>query len=173
MGINYGMHFSVVCAEDYPLYRAKNVIDSNVFLHAQMVQKYSTICAQWPKVELPQYYWEPIKSDVPTLVLSGGFDPATPPHWAELVLKNLTHATHVVAPGGHHIITQEGCVAQLIAEFVAKGDGASLESECVNNIQPLAIHLPSSTLVNSSYLSLPTENSSAHSNSIHVHVKRD
>lgn len=141
-GINYGMHFSVVCNEDYPLYKDKNAVDSNVFLNALSVQKYSAVCAQWPHAKLPTDYWEPIKSDLPVLMLSGAVDPVTPPRWAELAKNGLTNATHVVAPGGHHIITMEGCVAQLMTAFVVKGSAKDLDSQCVQNIQPLAIHLP-------------------------------
>lgn len=146
-GISYGMHYSVVCNEDYPLYKDKNAVDSNVFLSAQSVQKYAEICVQWPHAQLPADYWDPIKSDLPVLMLSGAVDPVTPPHWAELVKKGLTNATHIVAPGGHHIITQEGCVAQLMTAFIVKGDAKDLDIQCVQNIQPLTIHLPVSTIV--------------------------
>jgi hypothetical protein len=76
-------------------------------------------------------------------------DPVTPPHWGDFVKKNLTNAIHVVAPGGHHIITGEGCISQLVAAFIAKGDGKNLDRTCAQNIQPLAIHLPSSAIAKS------------------------
>jgi pimeloyl-ACP methyl ester carboxylesterase len=145
-GISYGMHYSVVCNEDYPLYKDKNALDSNVFLNSLSVQKYAEICAQWPHAQLPDDYWEPIKSDLPVLMLSGAVDPVTPPRWAELVKKGLTNATHIVSPGGHHIITQEGCMAQLITAFIAQGSAKDLDAQCAQNIQPLAIHLPASAI---------------------------
>jgi len=152
-GINYAMHYSVVCNEDYPLYKDKNPADSNVFLNSLSVQKYAEVCAQWPRESLPADYWEPIKSDLPVLMLSGAMDPVTPPRWAEFVKKGLTNATHVIAPGGHHIITQEGCVAQLMTAFIAKGSAKELDVQCVQNIQPLAIHLPARALENNAELS--------------------
>lgn len=145
-GINYAMHYSVVCNEDYPIYKDKNPAETNVFLNTQMVQKYSEVCAQWPRAQLPEDYWQPIKSDVPVLMLSGAVDPVTPPHWAELVKTGLTNATHIVATGGHHITTQEGCIAQLMTAFIVKGSGKELDAQCANNIQPLAIHLPPKAL---------------------------
>jgi len=145
-GISYGMHYTVACNEDYPLYKDKNAQDSNVFLNSQMVQHYSEVCAQWPLAQLPADYWDDVKSDLPVLILSGAMDPVTPPHWGDYVAKNLTNATHVVAPGGHHIITGEGCIAQLIAAFITKGDGKSLDTKCAGNIQPLAIHIPTSAI---------------------------
>lgn len=141
-GISYGMHYSVVCNEDYPLYKDKDALESNVFLHALSVQKYSEICEQWPHAKLPDDYWQPIISEVPVLMLSGAVDPVTPPRWAELVKKDLKNAVHLIVPGGHHIVTQEGCIAQLMTAFIARGDAKDLDTGCVKNIQPLAIHLP-------------------------------
>jgi hypothetical protein len=56
----------------------------------------------------------------------------------------LTNLTHVVAPGGHHIVTSEGCIAQLITAFIINGDGKTLNTSCAKNIQPLAIYIPPS-----------------------------
>jgi len=147
-GISYGMHYSVVCNEDYPLYKDKNAVESNVFLNALSVQKYSEICSQWPRAKLPDDYWQPVNSELPVLMLSGAVDPVTPPRWAELVKKDLKNATHIIVPGGHHIVTQEGCVAQLMTAFIVKGDSKDLDVGCVQNIQPLAIHLPVSAIAN-------------------------
>ncbi|RYY76967.1 MAG: alpha/beta hydrolase [Gammaproteobacteria bacterium] len=145
-GISYGMHYTIACTEDYPLYKDKNASDTNVFLNSNIVQHYSEICAQWPHASLPTDYWDDIKSDIPTLVLSGAMDPVTPPRWGDLVARKLTNATHVVAPGGHHIITGDGCISQLIAAFIATGDGKNIDTKCALNIQPLAIHLPPSAI---------------------------
>lgn len=141
-GINYAMHYTVVCNEDYPLYQHKNAAESNLFLNAQMVQRYSEICALWPKAALPENYWKPVASAVPVLILSGAVDPVTPPLWGKLVQKSLPNAVHLIAPGGHHIVTMEGCISQLVAQFIAKGEAKSLDGQCVKNIQPLAIHIP-------------------------------
>lgn len=142
MGINYAMHYAVVCNEDYPLYQAKNAAESNVFLNAHMVQRYADICSRWPKASLPESYWQPVASNLPVLILSGAVDPVTPPSWGALVQKGLPNAVHLIAPGGHHIVTLEGCISQLIAQFIAKGEAKSLNAQCVQNIQPLAIHIP-------------------------------
>ncbi len=143
-GINYGMHYTVVCNEDYPLYKDKAAADANVFFNTQMVQKYSEVCEHWPRAQLPNDYREPIKSESPILALSGAVDPVTPPYWAEYVKAGLTNLTHVVAPGGHHIVSSEGCIAQLITAFIGKGGAKDLDFSCANNIKPLAIYIPPS-----------------------------
>jgi hypothetical protein len=132
----------VLCNEDYVQYKDKDAAESQHFLHADMVKSTKEVCAQWPHSDLPTDYWQPIKSDIPVLMLSGAGDPVTPPHWAELVKEGFPNATQVVAPGGHHIITQEGCIPQWFGSFIAKGNGKTLDVSCASKIQPLAIHLP-------------------------------
>lgn len=151
-GVSYGMHYAVVCNEDYPLYKNKNVTESNVFLNAHSVQKYSRICEQLPQGKLPDDYWQPIVSDVPALLLSGAMDPVTPPRWGDLVKRRLKNAEHLVVPGGHHIVTAEGCVSQLITAFIVQGNARAMDTSCAHNIQPLAIHLPVSALGSDAYL---------------------
>ena len=145
-GISYGMHYTIVCNEDYPLYKDKNALVSNVFLNSKMVQQYAEVCSQWPRAQLPADYWDKIKSDLPVLILSGAMDPVTPPHWGDYIAQELTNATQIVAPGGHHIITGEGCISQLVATFIATADGKKLDTQCAQNIQPLAIHIPPSAV---------------------------
>jgi pimeloyl-ACP methyl ester carboxylesterase len=167
-GINYAMHYTVVCNEDYPLYQSKNPLESNLFLNAQMVQRYSEICSRWPKATMPDNYWQPVASDVPMLILSGAVDPVTPPLWGQLVQQGLPNAVHLIAPGGHHIVTTEGCMSQLVAQFIAKGEAKSLDAQCVNHIKPLAIHMPPQASDSSRSLSsqsLSSQFSSAESSS--------
>ncbi len=55
-------------------------------------------------------YFEAVRSDVPTLLLSGALDPVTPPRWGEEVLRGLGNARHVVAPGAGHGLEESGVV---------------------------------------------------------------
>ena len=146
-GINYGMHYAVVCAEDYPLYKAQRDANASGFFEPFMGQKYTEVCEQWPQpstgnATLPADYWQPVASQLPLLILSGAIDPVTPPQWGELVASGFPNSLQVVAPGGHHIVTQEGCIGQLVALFIAHGDGKNLDTQCVKNIQPLALYIP-------------------------------
>ena len=95
------------------------------------------MCEIWPRYPLDENYFTPIESDIPTLMLSGQRDPVTPPRWAEQVGQHLSQARHLIAPGGHHSITHDGCVAQLIAQFIQRASAETLETGCVESIQPL------------------------------------
>ena len=136
MGISYGMHFTVLCNEDYPQYQSRTEASVD-FLSANLATAFADVCEIWPRYPLDENYFTPIESDIPTLMLSGQRDPVTPPRWAEQVGQHLSQARHLIAPGGHHSITHDGCVAQLIAQFIQRASAETLETDCVENIQPL------------------------------------
>lgn len=139
--ISMGMHYTVLCSEDYPQYQVRDRQLSEKFLHMNAVNNMAEVCEMWPRFAVADNYLMPLKSDVPTLVLSGERDPITPPYWAEQVMQGLTNAKHGVAPGGHHSITRDGCSAQLIAQFIDTADIESLDVSCVRNILPLMPYL--------------------------------
>lgn len=56
-------------------------------------------------------------SAVPVLVLSGEFDPDTPPSWARLLQANLVHARVVVMPGQAHGAGFNRCGAHIALAF--------------------------------------------------------
>ncbi len=88
-------------------------------------------CTVWPAADLPAGYFEPVRSDAPTLLLSGALDPVTPPRWGEEVLRGLGNARHVVAPGAGHGVLVRGCTADVIARFIDAGSHADLDVSCI------------------------------------------
>lgn len=135
--ISLGMHYTVLCTEDYPQYQMRNAAESKKFLQLDAVQSVNDACELWPRYSVPEDYLTPVRSDVPTLLLSGARDPVTPPYWAEKVMQGFSRAKHGVAPGGHHSITRDGCTAQLIAQFIHTGNIEQLDIGCINKILPL------------------------------------
>jgi hypothetical protein len=78
---------------------------------------------------------EPVTSDVPTLVLSGRFDPITPPVGGEIVAKSLPNAVHYVfANGGHGAISDLTCAPTLLPSFLADPDNP--DDACVAKLVP-------------------------------------
>jgi pimeloyl-ACP methyl ester carboxylesterase len=137
--ISDAMRYSVVCNED----RSRSAKNQQLqkFLEYNFVEEMDRVCAIWPKTNLPSDYYLPLKTDIPALLLSGEFDPVTPVSWAELVNQGLTHSLSLLAPGGHHIVSTEGCVPQLIAQFYERASTENLEANCVQNILPLPMDL--------------------------------
>lgn len=137
MNIAEGMRYSVLCNEDWPQIAQDEKAQGDTFFRYSFVTEVEGICAFWPKAQLPEDYWQPIKSDVPALLLSGQQDPVTPDVWAEEVAQYLPNATLLTAPGGNHSISSEGCVPQLIAQFIERASMHGVNVECVENIKPL------------------------------------
>ncbi|MEN0035787.1 MAG: alpha/beta hydrolase [Cellvibrio sp.] len=141
MNITEGMRYSVICNEDWPLVSQTDIEQSKPFLGYSFVKEIQPVCALWPKAELPADYWQPIKSGIPALLLSGKHDPVTPEAWAKEVAAHLPNATLLSAAGGNHSISSEGCVPQLIAQFIERASMQNVKSDCVNNIKPLPLVL--------------------------------
>jgi pimeloyl-ACP methyl ester carboxylesterase len=68
------------------------------------------------------------------LLLSGEFDPVTPPRYGEEVVATLSRGRHLVARGQGHNVMVVGCVPQLIGRFVRAADARSLDTRCMDRI---------------------------------------
>jgi pimeloyl-ACP methyl ester carboxylesterase len=128
-----GMHFSVVCAEDLPRMKAgsgaaPDVVPGSDF-GAVFGELYRRVCADWPRGQPPANFYTLRPASSPTLVLSGGADPVTPPRHGERVAKALgAKARHVVVAEEGHGVMQLGCVRDAVMRFISEdGDDAALK----------------------------------------------
>jgi pimeloyl-ACP methyl ester carboxylesterase len=134
--INHGMQLSVLCAEDAPLLR-ENPDDAGTVIGVEFVQFIRAQCAVWPIGERPADFFEPLQSDLPTLLLSGELDPVTPPRYGDEVLAGLSNARHLILPGQGHNVLPVGCTPRLVARFVEKLDPQALEADCLDTLPRL------------------------------------
>jgi pimeloyl-ACP methyl ester carboxylesterase len=131
----YGMHLSVTCAEDVP-FIAPDAIEAAIagtYLRGYRVLQQLAACQEWRRGDIPADFHEPVRSDVPVLLVSGTYDPVTPPRWAEQVLPHLAHGRHLVIPDGHHGpggLSQPQCFDDLAAAFVERGSADGLDLSC-------------------------------------------
>lgn len=133
--LSVGMHLSVICAEDIPRITPQDLAAaSRTFFGHALVDDFIKACRIWPHGKLPPDYYEPVRSDVPVLILSGGIDPATPPRHAEEVAATLPNARHLVAPELGHGVSLHGCAPRLIEKFIRKGSGNDLDGKCLERI---------------------------------------
>ena len=66
--------------------RTNGVDDERV---RSLARRTIAVCDEWPQGTCPADFVQPVESDVPVLLLSGGLDPVTPPAYAAEVAKNL------------------------------------------------------------------------------------
>lgn len=128
------MHLSVVCAE-----RSKSSTPPDLEGVLPRIAEATraeaalqiAICEAWEILQLPEAAVAPVRSDTPILLISGAYDPITPPIYAESLLPQFPAAQHVVFPGGTHgqVVTNT-CANALVAGFL-DDPSASVESSCV------------------------------------------
>ena len=132
--LNTALHYSVTCAEDVPRVTGADAEHrlANVRT-ATLARRGLAVCDVWPKGTAPADAFLPLHSSVPTLLLSGGLDPVTPPVYGDMVAKSLPNSRHVVAKGYGHIVSPHGCGPQLIASFIDDPTFAKLREDCVEH----------------------------------------
>lgn len=135
-----GMYLSITCAEDLPWIKPGEGerLAANTFLGDYRLRQQREACALWPRAEIERSYPEPVKVEVPVLILTGEWDPVTPPANGDRVAKHLPNSLHVVVPhGAHGLGGLQGteCITNLMAEFVARGTTKGMDTTCVKNIR--------------------------------------
>jgi pimeloyl-ACP methyl ester carboxylesterase len=119
-----GMHFSVVCAEDAPRLAAANDAPG-ADIGSAFADLYREVCAGWPRGEVPPAFYTLPAAATPTLILSGGLDPVTPPRHGERVARALgAQARHVVVPNAGHGVLGIGCMRDVLFRFIDAADDA-------------------------------------------------
>ena len=116
IGLSTGMHLAVVCSEDVPRFSGRDL--SHTLLGNTLVDVAIESCADWPRAELPEDYFEPVTWDGPVYILSGDLDPATPPRWGDEAARTLPGATHHVIVNTGHGTLSVPCVARSIEAFL-------------------------------------------------------
>ncbi|MEZ5443762.1 MAG: alpha/beta fold hydrolase [Lysobacterales bacterium] len=141
--IAVGLNLSVSCAEDLPAFDSSQLeAEADTLLGAELVRSLKVQCEVWPHRQDPRPdRFEPLQGDWPTLLLSGEFDPVTPPRYGDAVAASLSHSRHLVAPGQGHIVSTRGCLPGLVSDFIESADPAALEAECLENLQAPAFFL--------------------------------
>ena len=131
--IMHGMQLSVMCTED----AGEMIVDEadrGSLIGVNLITTLQAQCEAWPKGERPAGFREPLSGPVPVLVLSGEFDPVTPPHYGDQIAKTLPNARHLVVRGQGHNVLPVGCLPKLFAGFVASGDAKSLDAKCLDKV---------------------------------------
>ena len=136
-----GMHNAVVCSEDAPFFDDGYLAAEREasYMGEFQYQYLKATCEVWPAGTVHDGFNDPVESDKPVLLLSGEFDPVTPPGNAERAMQTLTSAKHIVAPQQGHIISSLGCVPDLLGQFVAEADVSNLDSTCVERLRGMPI----------------------------------
>jgi pimeloyl-ACP methyl ester carboxylesterase len=130
--LDLGFFLSVTCAEDLPRVDEAAVrrASQGTVLGTYRLDQQLGACRLWPRAATDRMMSQPVRSSIPTLLVSGELDPVTPPEYGDEVAKSLRRALHVVVPAGSHGGT-DSCIDSLMSEFVREGSVEALETACV------------------------------------------
>ena len=134
----YGMHNAVVCSEDLPfLDRAAldhRALDES-FLGSAMLDGLTAMCEVWPRGTVDADLKDPLSSAVPALLLSGQFDPVTPPAYAAAAAAGFSDHAEIVFKGQGHIQLGLKCAQSMIRRFLDAGTTADLDIRCADVVE--------------------------------------
>ena len=144
--LNLGMHYTVQCQEEYisSTYRDyASIIAAHPHLSGYLsypVEGSATLprlCAKWQAKPRPPLANSPVQSDIPALLLSGNFDPITPPSYAELADETLSASYSFVFPHvGHGVLRSDDCGLQIALEFIDE-PLSEPDSSCIADSQTI------------------------------------
>jgi pimeloyl-ACP methyl ester carboxylesterase len=136
-----GMQNSVVCSEDVPFFAAAGIDRGRIaatYAGLDQLDALTEVCKLWPQGPVDADLHSPLRSAIPTLLLSGEADPVTPPRDAERLAQGLLHHRHLVLPGEGHGQLATGCMPRLMAEFLNGAAPESLDAACLKQQAPPA-----------------------------------
>ena len=133
--MSVGMQLSVLCAEDAPRVTDADIAreTAKTLFGANLLTSEVRACDFWPRGHVDPSYYQPVVSDIPTLVLSGDLDPVTPPTWGKEVASHLSHAKHVEVPASGHGVIGTACGWSLVQTFIDRGSVDELDTSCVKD----------------------------------------
>ena len=140
-GIPKGVYLSIVCSEQMHFDPAAlPAATAGTFMGGLRVGRDVSACREWARGWLPQGFWIPVKSNVPTLVLNGALDHVTPPRYGERVAQTLANARRFVLPNRGHNDT-DPCVCGMIENFIVAGRLEGLDTSCLAKAADLSFAL--------------------------------
>ena len=145
MDIAMGMHASVVCSED--IHRLSADLSAELaqsYIGETMFSELSQVCSVWPSDKVDERFSAPVSSNIPTLLLSGELDPATPPDWAKLAMTGMENAKHLIAPYAAHGVAMQSCANRIVAQLVEESSILELNGDCLKDVRKRGFYLNAS-----------------------------
>ncbi|NTX11176.1 alpha/beta hydrolase [Myxococcus sp. CA056] len=132
--MSWGLRLSVWCSEETPFEDPKRIAaQRSTALGLGGVDEGTAsveTCRVWNVAPVPAEENTPVKSDVPTLIFAGEFDPDTPPDWGRQLLESMPQARYVELRGYSHGASFNRCGGHVTMAFLRDPKGP-LPLDCV------------------------------------------
>lgn len=126
-GISYGMYYSVECGEDLAFLTQQDLVKAVSVARTEIrtgllenLQDSYDVCQIWGQKAVPAAQKQPVTSSLPTLILSGEYDPITPPSNGQMAEHTLSNSYFYQFPGtGHGVFYTNLCPDTIMIEFLS------------------------------------------------------
>jgi hypothetical protein len=149
-GMSDGMHFSVQCNEEIS-FSSEAAFEAALADYPELAGLFPesddgpmsfALCAGWDSGQAGPSANEPVTSDIPALLMSGEYDPVTPPDWGRQAASTLSNGFFFEYPGlGHGTSPGTGCPATMVTVFL-DDPGAAPDDACMAEMGPPAFVVP-------------------------------
>jgi pimeloyl-ACP methyl ester carboxylesterase len=134
------MHLSIQCAEEVPFTSSEAIAALDSEVRPELVPGLSgagfiSVCAEWPVPAAAAIENQAVESGLPTLVLSGYFDPITPPRYGEQVDETLSNSQFFLVQNESHGASLSACGLSLVRAFL-QAPGEPVEASCLSDLPP-------------------------------------
>ncbi len=135
-----GLYLSITCSEDVPFIQQSEIrsLTEGTFMDSYRIDQQAGACSLWSRGRIPGDFFEPVVTRIPTLILSGGFDPITPTSMAQEIAGHLPNATLVVIPQMSHLfdgLSHTECFDDICLRFI-NYPFHPLDLGCIKLMQP-------------------------------------
>jgi pimeloyl-ACP methyl ester carboxylesterase len=142
--LSEGMYFSVHCNEEIPFTsvdafeRSTSKVTPRLEDGIDNIQIFQ-MCSVWGSASPNSIENQAVVSEIPTLILSGEFDPITPPAWGQLAAETLSNSQYLEFPGFGHGILGNGtdggaCPNQVVNAFI-NNPNAAVDASCIGSYE--------------------------------------
>ncbi len=135
---SWGMYFSVLCNEEIP-FSTWEEFEAAVAEYPEFAGFFAgfevgglayAVCPGWGAGRADARENEPVMSDIPTLIMTGEYDPIVPPGWGQQATGTLTNSYFFEYPGMGHGVSLGDCPRSMMLAFLddpsAAPDGACM-----------------------------------------------
>jgi pimeloyl-ACP methyl ester carboxylesterase len=122
--VAYGLYYAVTCENEFPFSSRDRARLNTMIMFPELrareqalIESTFDVCGVWKVAPAEQAEARPVTSSIPTLLLSGEYDPVTPPVYADIAAATLSQHYNYVFPGlGHGVLVDE-CASQILLGF--------------------------------------------------------
>lgn len=145
--LSLGLYFCISCKETISLPVDSAINYEDTYLGVSTYESRKEVCEIWPVDNNSPQTQKPGKSEVPTIIISGRFDPVCPPDTGKEILSYFTNGQHFIIPAMGHMLwglhpeQTYNCYDRYLVDFY--DDRASdVDVSCFQNIQRENFRLP-------------------------------